>query len=149
MRIGLENLLSDMDVYASKMEELLRRTEEKLKEFPCIDNLLEIKGIGTVTVSGFIAEVGDMGRFEPYQLPGTETLEVSAVRDCDIAGGKERRVPPEHEYYRTQKENPLKKMQSVVACKVLRIFYTILTKGVRYDPEKLLGDIKKPQVQAT
>lgn len=40
-------------------------------------------------------------------------------------------------------------MQSVVACKVLRIFYTILTKGVRYDPEKLLGDIKKPQVQAT
>lgn len=69
MRIGLENLLSDMDVYASKMEELLRRTEEKLKEFPCIDNLLEIKGIGTVTVSGFIAEVGDMGRFEsPKQL---------------------------------------------------------------------------------
>lgn len=39
-------------------------------------------------------------------------------------------------------------MQSVVACKVLRIFYTILTKGVRYYPEKLLGDIKKPQVQA-
>ena len=41
-------------------------------------------------------------------------------------------------------------MQSVVAvaCKVLRIFYVILTKGVRYDPEKLLGDIRRAQVQA-
>ena len=36
-----------------------------------------------------------------------------------------------HEYCRTRKESPLKKMQLVVAvvCKILRIFYTILTKG--------------------
>ena len=54
-----------------------------------------------------------------------------------------------HEYYRTRKENPLKKMQSVVAvaCKALRIFYAILTKGVDYDPRKLLGDIRRPQAQ--
>ena len=53
-----------------------------------------------------------------------------------------------HEYYRTRKENPLKKMQSVVAvaCKVLRVFYAILTKGVDYDPLKLLGDIRRPQL---
>ena len=40
-------------------------------------------------------------------------------------------------------------MQSVVAvaCKVLRIFYAILTKGIRYAPGKLLGDIRRPQVQ--
>ncbi len=51
------------------------------------------------------------------------------------------------EYYWTQKENPLKKMQLVVAvaCKVLRIFYVILTKGIQYDPKKLLGDIRRPQ----
>ena len=56
-----------------------------------------------------------------------------------------------HEYYRTRKENPLKKMQSVVAvaCKILRIFYVILTKGVDYDPEKMLGDIRHPQIQAS
>ena len=54
-----------------------------------------------------------------------------------------------HEYYRTRKENPLKKMQSVVAvaCKALRIFYAVLTKGIQYDPERLLGDIRRPQVQ--
>ena len=55
-----------------------------------------------------------------------------------------------HEYYRTRKENPLKKMQSVVAvaCKALRIFYAILTKGVDYNPQKLMGDIRRPQTQA-
>ena len=53
-----------------------------------------------------------------------------------------------HRYYRTRKENPLKKMQSViaVACKVLRIFYTILTKGVTYDGAKMMQDIKRPQM---
>lgn len=53
-----------------------------------------------------------------------------------------------HEYYRTRKENPLKKMQSVVAvvCKILRVFYTILTKGVDYDPVKMMGDIRRPQI---
>ena len=55
-----------------------------------------------------------------------------------------------HEYYRTRKENPLKKMQSVVAvaCKILRVFYMILTKGIDYDAEKLMGDIRRPQIQA-
>ncbi len=55
-----------------------------------------------------------------------------------------------HEYYLTRKENPLKKMQSVVAvaCNILRVFYTILTKGVDYDPLKLLSDIRRPQIQA-
>lgn len=48
-----------------------------------------------------------------------------------------------HEYYTTRSNNPLKKMQSlvVIACKILRVIFTILTKGTTYDPKKLLGDI--------
>lgn len=48
-----------------------------------------------------------------------------------------------HVYYTTRRQNPLKKMQSliVIACKILRVIFTILTKGVAYDPKKLLGDI--------
>ena len=64
--------------------------------------------------------------------------------------GKNAELRAIHEYYRTRKETPLKKMQSVaaVACKGLRIFYTILTKGVDYDAGKLMGDIRRPQMQA-
>ena len=54
-----------------------------------------------------------------------------------------------HSYYRTREKNPLKKMQSViaVACKLIRIFYTILTKGVDYDGQKMLTDIVRPEMQ--
>lgn len=55
-----------------------------------------------------------------------------------------------HSYYRTRAKNPLKKMQSViaVACKLIRIFYTILTKGVDYDGQKMLSDIVRPEALA-
>lgn len=42
-RIELRNLLEDMDVYASRLEGLLRNLEEKLTEIPYIDKLMEIK----------------------------------------------------------------------------------------------------------
>lgn len=54
-----------------------------------------------------------------------------------------------HVYYTTRVDNPLKKMQSliVIACKLLRVIYAILKKGVTYDPKKLLSDIKRPEKQ--
>ena len=46
-----------------------------------------------------------------------------------------------HRYYLTRQNNPLKKMESViaVACKALRVFYAILTKGVSYDGKVYAG----------
>ena len=54
-----------------------------------------------------------------------------------------------HLYYTTRTDNPLKKMQSliVIACKLLRVIYTILTKGTNYDPKKMLMDIRRPAKQ--
>ncbi|MCI8830028.1 MAG: IS110 family transposase [Lachnospiraceae bacterium] len=174
-RIELKNLLNDMDIYAARLEELLRNIEEKLKEIPYIDKLMAIKGIGLVTVSGFIAEVGDIGRFDnPKQLQklagyaivandsgkhngesrisyrGRKRLRYVLYEAAISLIGKNAEFREIHEYYRSRKENPLKKMQSVVAvaCKVIRVFYAILTKGVDYDAEKLMRDIRRPQIQA-
>ena len=61
-RTELRNLLKDMGVYTSRVEELLKMLEEKLKEIPYINKLMAIMGVGVVTVSGFIAEVGDIRR---------------------------------------------------------------------------------------
>ena len=174
-RYELRNLLNDMDVYAVRMEELLRSIEEKLKEIPYVDKLMEIKGIGLITVSGFVAEAGDIGRFDnPKQLQklagyaivandsgkhngesrisyrGRKRLRYVLYEAAISLVGKNAEFKVIHEYYRTRKENPLKKMQSVVAvaCKILRVFYAILTKGVDYDPVKLVRDIRRPQLQA-
>ncbi len=164
-RIELRHLLGDMDVYTSRLEELLRSIEGKLRE---------IKGIGLATVSGFIAEVGDIGRFDnPKQLQklagyaivandsgkhngesrisyrGRKRLRYVLYEAAISLIGKNAEFREIHEYYRTRKKNPLKKMQSVVAvaCKIIRVFYTILTKGVDYDANKLMGDIRRPQIQ--
>ena len=173
-RIELRHLLGDMDVYTTRLEELLRSIEGKLREIPYVDKLMEIKGIGLTTVSGFIAEVGDIGRFDnPKQLQklagyaivandsgkhngesrisyrGRKRLRYVLYEAAISLIGKNAEFREIHEYYRTRKENPLKKMQSVVAvaCKIIRVFYTILTKGVGYDANKLMGDIRRPQIQ--
>lgn len=175
-RIELMNLLNDYELYTKRLEELLVKMRNKLTEIPYIDKLLEIKGIGLITVGGFIAEVGDISRFDnPKQL---QKLAGYAIVDCSSGKhqgeshisyrgrkrlryvlyeaaisviGKNAEFKEIHNYYRTRENNPLKKMQSViaVACKVLRVFYAVLTKGVDYDGKKLMGDIKRPQLQTS
>jgi transposase len=136
--------------------------------------LIGIKGIGLITVSGFIAEVGDIRRFDnPKQLQklagyaivanssgkhqgeshisyrGRKRLRYVLYEMAISVIGKNAEFKAVHDYYRTRVQNPLKKMQSViaVACKVLRVIYTILTKGVDYDGEKLIKDIQRPQIK--
>ena len=52
-----------------------------------------------------------------------------------------------HQYYTTRRNNPLKKMQSLmaVACKPIQIFYAMLTKQVEYDAQKMISDIRRPE----
>ncbi len=43
--------------------------EELVRKIPMAEKLLEIKGVGIRTVSGFLAEVGDISRFNnPKEL---------------------------------------------------------------------------------
>ena len=148
-RMERKNLLNGMDVYTSRLEELLLKIKEKLKEIPYVDKRMGIKGIGLAAVSGFIAEAGDIGRFgSPKQLQkpagyaivandsgkhngesrisyrGRKRLGYVLYEAAISLIGKNAGSRAVHEYYRTRKENPLKKMKSVAAaaCKVLRIF---------------------------
>ena len=120
----------------------------------------------------YIAEVGDIRRFDnPKQLQkltgyaivadssgkhngesrishrGRKRLRYALYEVAISVIGKNKAFREIHDYYRTRKQNPLKKMQSVIAiaCKLIRIFYTILTKGVDYDGQKMLSDIVRPE----
>jgi hypothetical protein len=50
-----------------------------------------------------------------------------------------------HQYYTTRKENPLKKMQSLMAIagKIIRIFFGMLKNGTEYDPAIVMKDLNK------
>ena len=158
---------------SEKLQEVVKQLEEKFKEVPHAENAMEIPGIGGNILSGIIAEMGDIARFdeakEIQKLSGLGLVACSSgkhkgetkishrgrkrLRYWLFQGAKSVVVHDEHfkklhEYYTTRKENPLKKMQSliVIACKLLRVIYTILRKGVHYDPEKMMRDIIRPSV---
>ena len=169
-RVELRLLLKDYEMYSQRMKDLMEAIEEKLAEIPYIDKLLEIKGIGITTVCGFIAEVGDIRRFDnPKQLQklagyaivsnnsgkhkgeshisyrGRKRLRYVLYEAAISVIGKNMEFKEIYHYYRDREKNPLKKMQSViaVACKLIRVFYTILSRGVDYDGAKMLGDIQR------
>lgn len=172
-RIEIRMLLADYEVYSKRMEDLMVEIEKKLSEIPYIDKLLEINGVGIKTVSCFVAEVGDISRFDnPKQLQklagyaivsdnsgkhngesrishrGRKRLRYALYEAAISVIGKNPEFRSIHEYYLTRKKNPLKKMQSVIAiaCKLIRVFYMILTKGVDYDGQKMLKDIVRPEI---
>ena len=174
-RKEIRNLLNDYEIYKSRMDELMEEIEELLSEIPYIDKLMGISGIGIKTVSCFIAEVGDIERFDnPKQVQklagyaivadssgkhkgesrishrGRKRLRYALYEAAISVIGKNKEFKEIHHYYRTREKNPLKKMQSViaVACKLIRIFYAILTKGIDYDGQKMLRDIVRPGMQS-
>lgn len=50
-------------------------------------------------------------------------------------------------YYTTRKDTPLKGMQAMIAvsCKVIRIFYALLTHGMDYSSTRFRADIIRPE----
>ena len=147
---------------------------QKCQEIPHAENILEISGIGENTLSGILAEMGDISRFddvkEIQKLSGLGLVACSSgkhkgetkishrgrkrLRYWLFQAGKSVVAHSEefkelHAYYTTRAENPLKKMQSliVIACKLLRIIYTMLKTGVVYDPKKMLMDIRRQEKQ--
>lgn len=157
-----------VDKQLTEVEDALH---EKCLDIPYAENILEIHGIGENILSGILAEMGDISRFDDVK----EIQKLSGMGLVACSSGKHkgqtkishrgrkrlrywlfqaaRSVVSHadefkllHEYYTTRANNPLKKMQSliVIACKILRVIYTILKTGTTYDPQKLLKDIKHP-----
>ena len=55
--------------YWQGLERLMTLVEHLVFQIPGISEVLKIKGIGLVTIAGFMAEVGDLSRFEhPRQI---------------------------------------------------------------------------------
>ena len=166
----IQDLIEDYELQTKRLE----RVNDLIKELCQQVRLLEIKGIGITTVAGFIAEVGDITHFdsmkELQKFAGLELVADSSGkhnRKTKISKrgrkrlryllfeaaisvvGKNEEFKEIHRYYTTREKNPLKKMQSLiaVACKLIRVFYVILIKGISYDASKMLKDIRHPGEQ--
>ena len=161
--------IMELDVELAVIE---NQINQKCQEIPHTGNVLEISGIGENTLSGILAEMGDISRFddvkEIQKLSGLGLVACSSGKhkgETKISHRGRKRLrywlfqaaksavahaeefKELHMYYTTRADNPLKKMQSliVIACKLLRIIYTILNTGTKYAPKKMLMDIRRPE----
>lgn len=160
--------ITNLDEQLDTVENELHK---KCMEIPYAENILAINGVGETILAGILAEMGDISRFddvkEIQKLSGMGLVACSSGKHkgqtkISHRGRKRLRYwlfqaaksavshadefKELHIYYTTRTGNPLKKMQSliVIACKILRVIYTILKTGSRYNPDKLLKDIKRP-----
>jgi len=171
----LQMLLEDYESKMRQYDKTMALIESLANKIPGFEKMLGIKGVGLVTAAGFIAEIGDISRFShPKQIQKLAGLSLKENSSGKHKGettickrgrkrlryyltfgmmpllSKNEEFKALHEYYTSRKENPLKKMQSLVALsnKLIRIFYVILTKKVTYDPQKMMSDIRRPEVKA-
>ena len=168
--LELQLLLDDYSTKMRQYDSVMAVVENLCEQIPEVAELLKIKSIGLVTVAGFIAEVGDIRRFEsPKQIQklaglairenssgkyrgqttiskrGRARLRAILFRAAIALSAKNPEFQEIHRYYTTREKNPLKKKQSIIAmaCKLIRVFYVVMTKGCTYDPQKMLADIHR------
>ena len=68
-RMEIRMLLEDYESRNIRLQEVMGLIEGLVNQIPMAEKLLEIKGVGIKTVSGFLAEVGDIRRFnDPKEL---------------------------------------------------------------------------------
>ena len=174
-RCELKLLLEDYRRKQTQLEMVTQSMTEVVMKVPYVEKLLAIKGVGIVTVAGFLAEVGDIRRFQsPKQIQkyaGLELVENSSGKHkgqttiskrgrrklrrilfqvvLPLIGSNEefREV---YDYYSTRIHNPLKGHQAMIAvsCKLIRVFFAILKNGCDYNAEKLRKDIRRPEQAA-
>lgn len=170
-RMEIKLLLQDYNHKSLQYLAVMDSINGLCMQIPEVAKLLEIKGVGLITVAGFLSEVGDIRRFKsPKQIQklgglalkesssgkhkgqttiskrGRSRLRAILFQAAMPLVAKNAELAELHKYYTTRSKNPLKKKQSLIAlsCKLIRVFYAILTKGISYDAQKLIQDIRRP-----
>lgn len=164
----IHSLLDQYELYREQLAELEQELEELVLTIPGAQKMMNIKGVGAMTVATFFAEVGDINNYShPQQLVKMAGLSLREHSSGKYKGqtridkrGRKRlrkslylairplvRYNPTfralHEYYTTRLNRPLKKQQSLIALcgKLLRVLFVIGKKQCEFDENKLLMGI--------
>jgi transposase len=167
-KLELTTLIDKYELIQLKFEELDSEIDVLINQIPGVHQMLAIKGVGRDTVAGFFAEVGDLNEYShPRQIiklaglslkentsgkhkgkttitkRGRKKLRALLFRVCMILVAKNSAFKALHTYYTQRSDNPLKKMQSLIALcnKFIRIFFAIGKKQFEFSEERMLKDI--------
>ncbi|MDY7045763.1 transposase, partial [Virgibacillus sp. M23] len=172
----IHSLLDQYELYQSQLTELDMEITDLMKDIPGAQEMMNIKGLGPITIATFLSEVGDLKKYDhPQQLVNMAGLSLRehssgkfkgqtritkrgrkklrkalylAVRPLVASNSTFKTL---HRYYTTRSVNPLKKQQSLIAMcgKLLRVLFVIGRKQCEFEGSKLLqGLTQMKELQA-
>ncbi|MEC0094359.1 IS110 family RNA-guided transposase [Paenibacillus macquariensis] len=167
-KLELRTLIDKYELINNRFEELDSNIDGLLEQIPGVEQMLAITGIGRDTVASFFSEVGDLSYYShPKQIiklaglslrentsgkhkgqtkitkRGRKALRALLFRVAMPLVAKNSAFKALHQYFTTRSNNPLKKMQSLIAIcnKLIRILFTIGKKQCEFSEEHMLRDI--------
>lgn len=173
-RKRLNDILDQIDMLDSQIENCDQAMNDIIDRLDVGRYLTSVPGVGDVVAASFIAETGDLDRFEDWKqlrkLAGLNLVEQSSGqhkgktkiskrgrpglrRLVYLIGDKGMLVSPEmmafYQYLRHRPENSLKHDQAVLAVglKLMRIMFHVVKYKEYYDPEKALGEVRLLQIK--
>jgi len=174
-RLRLHLLLEELELHEHHIVKIESEMERMLKATSYAEQILSIKGIGVVSAAGFLGEVGDPLRFQSARqianYAGYNLVEDSSGKNksgtCISKRGRSQlrallyqmsfsmvgnnaEMNTFYKYLTTRVDNPLKKKQAfvVVSKKIITVIHALLKKQEVYNPELVLGSVRRAMVIA-
>lgn len=174
-RIKLNDLLDQLEMVSAQIAACDEKMSDIVAALDIEQYLISVPGVGKVIAASFIAETGDLSRFDDWKqirkLAGLNLVEQSSGqhkgktsiskrgrpdlrRIIYLIGDKGMLVNPEmmalYQYFRHRSSNQLKHHQAVLAVglKLMRIMFHVVKYREYYDSNKSLGKYRMAQIQS-
>lgn len=173
-RYRLKSCLEEIEFLKSQMESTEQQMSKQLSKTGFKSNLLSIPGIGVITAARFLGETGDPARFKySHQIIKLAGFNLKGNRSGDkqecvikitkrgraelrcllyqaalIAVSKNPQLKILYNHFRTRPQNQLKSKQALIAIsnKLVRVMFALIKKNELYNPDLVLGEIRKAQL---
>jgi transposase len=172
-KIKLGLMIEELELLIKHLDHIEKAMEQALDNTGIKEILIGIKGIGIISASSLLGEIGDPMRFDdPRQicrLAGYNLVEDSSGKNKSgtviskrgrknlrsilyqiamtmVAKNKEMREF--YDYLKTRTNNPLLGKQAliVIAKKIITVIYNLIKKQAQYDAELVFGAFRKKQM---
>ena len=174
-KVRLQVLLENYEQNIKHLELIENEMEKQLSKTGYLEALTSIPGVGIVSASSFLGEIGNPKRFSnPQQIVrlagynlvenssglhksktkiskrGRKNLRSILYKMALVLVCKNKEMKSLYNYLRTREKNPLKQKQAliVIAEKAVRVMFNLMINQNNYDKTKVLGIFRLKQMVA-
>ena len=174
-KVRLKVLLENYEQNVKHLELIENEMEKQLQKTGYLEVLTSIPGVGIVSASSFLGEIGNPKRFSnPQQIVrlagynlvenssglhksktsiskrGRKNLRSILYKMALVLVCKNKEMKTLYNYLRTREKNPLKQKQAlvVIAEKAVRVMFNLMINRNNYDETKVLEEFRLKQIAA-